>query len=683
MEPDKPKDGNSIKAAKEAEKYVEVYQKYNPPKVAQLETSLLMWTDGRIISETDYATDEEKCGVDMNGNAQGAEFTKYHGVLETKCPVVGTFKEWPYCKISRELDKTTAEEENPKQADEIDSSTGSQIANNEMARLSRIALQEGISQVSSDTISFMVTEDKWWLRRSAFRILSKEKRAFWIGDGTPENPGLFPKGCRLKFIGQVFCGAKAFEANGKPVSAMDAQLKVMHAMPGKGNSRPSLSDAMVPVQMEFNDGVGMISQMLHKCIPRTLLDCSAESLKAIAEQFSQYGEFGAMQSQNGQPIGNNIFQEQQIDMPASFQPWMTNLQGPLAQFMTGNQPSLFGGDMEDQKTASAYAQAKQMATGLMAIVWVPYLEFAAGINWQAARLAAQREEETISAVLNQKDGKTKTIDIDVGVLKRGGFLCSAVTDQSFPESHTDIANKWMGLLAAAPTNPVAAQVFMEPDNLVALVDATGLDITISGAAARDKQMAEWDEMQAGDGPIPDVQATLAAEQQKQQAAQQAVEQIAPGMPAPPLPPEPIQLTSSVPIRLADDHIEEARTCVRILNEPKTLEMAVGGGPLNPVTKEPMGPDIVQDLELHLTAHLTKAQNSGIMIPPDLLGIIPPPPMPMLPGMPGAEPPPAAGAAGPGAPQKTPEPPTGDGTSPPIEPPMIPPPTSPGADHAAV
>src|ERR1017187_3989575 len=634
MEPDKPMDGDSVKAAKEAQKYLDVYQKYNPPKVAQLEVGRLMQTDGRIIAITNYEADEEKCGVDKDGNPQGAEFTQYKGVLETKVPIVGEFKIWPYCKVSRELDIAVAKESNPKVAGKLEGNAKGQQPNNEIARMSRIAVDEGIAQVSSDTLAYLLTEDTWWLRRSAFRVLDKEEQVFWLGttgkDGQPDTPGFIDKGLRAKFIGSVFCGGKLI--------AMDAQVKCMHAMSGTGNARPSLSDAMVPIQMEFNDAIGMYSQMIHKCIPHTLFDTGMENLAAVVEQFSRYGEFGAFQSQNGRPIAENIFQEVQVDVPESFPAWVQNLQGPLAQFITGNQPSLFGGNMDDQKTAAAYAQARDRPLGLMAIVWVPYLEFAAGVRWQAARLAAQRDQDKISTVLPDKDEKTKTIDIDVGVLRRGGFLSSPVTDQNFPESYTAKANKWVSLFAAVPTNPIAAQLFLEPDNLVALKDAYGLDLVIKGAAARDKQLAEWQLMQSEDGPIPDIEATQQEDQQKQQQAQEAIDQIAPGTAPPPLPPTLPILKSSVPILLADDHIEESRTCVRILNDSKTLEMRT--------TK----PEVVQDLELHLIAHLTKAQTSGSVIPPDLLGIIAPPPLPP-PGLV----PPGAGEA-PGAPHPKPHPP---------------------------
>lgn len=638
--------GDSVKAAKEAEKYVEVYEKYNPPKVAQSEVARLMWTDGRIVAVTEYEEDEEKCGVDENGDPLGSEITRYYGVLESKVPIIGEFKTWPYCKISREIDQVTAKDENPRIAEQIEQGAKGQIPNNEIARMSRIAVDEGIAQVSSDTLAYLVTEDRWWLRPSAFRHLPRDRQAFWIGGKSKDETGqetkvqgIVPKGCRVKFVGTIFAKAKAI--------SMDAQIKVMHTNPGTGNARGSKSDGLIPVQMEFNDGMGMLSEMYHKCIPHTLVNCEPESLAAITEQFSRYGEFGAMQPANGLPLSDNIFQETQIDVPQSFPLWLQNLQATLPQQLANIQPAMWGGNMDDQKTAKAYEQAKDMSLGVMAIVWVPYLEFKSGICWQAARLSAKREQTSISAVVQDKNGKSKTISLDTSVLGRGGFVCKPVTDQNFPESHTDIANKWIALFQVVPQNPIAQLIFEEPDNLAGFKDATGLDIVIKGAAARDKQLAEWEMMQQGDGPIPDLEGAIQKEQAKQQQADQALAAVSPGVQAPAVPMEEPELKSSVPIRLADDHIEEARTCVRILNDSKTLEMLVNQE------------EIVQDLELHLVAHLKKAQASGIVIPPDLAAVLPPVMplgLPSVPGAPGATPGAAAApgaAALPGAPAKVP------------------------------
>jgi hypothetical protein len=395
---------------------------------------------------------------------------------------------------------------------------------------------------------------------------------------------------------------------------------------------------------------------------------------AITEQFSRWGEYTAINPENGMGLEQNIFQKTPFDVPASMLPWMTNLQATLPQMLANIQPAMFGGNMEDQKTAKAYAQAKDMSLGVMAMVWVPYLEFKAGICWQAARLAAKREQTKFSVVLPQDNGKDKTVSIDTSVLGRGGFLCKPVSDQNFPESHTDIANKWISLFQVVPQNPVAQLLFQEPDNLAAFKDATGLELVIKGAAARDKQLAEWEEMQAGDGPIPDLAATEQKQQAKQQAAQQVVNAVQPGAQAPEVPPEPAEEQSSVPIRMADDHIEEARTCVRVLNDAKTLEMLTSR------------PEVVHDLEIHLVAHLKKAQSSGIVIPPDLAAILPPaaPPIPGAPGAgaPGATPalPGAAGAPGAAAGAPGPHPPKGGAAA---VPPPIPQPIPLGGANAPV
>lgn len=660
----------SVKAAKEGEKYVETYEHFNPPKCAQRDVATLMWTDGRILAVTDYESDEEKCGTDEHGEILGAEFTRYYGVPESKVPIVEPYKSWPYARVDRDIDTLTAQDENPKIASQIKSQARGQVANNEIARMSRIAVAEGIAQVSSDTLASLVTESMYWLRPAAFRYLDETRRAFWIGgkvkneDGSEQKvEGLCPKGLRVKFVGAVFAG-------GDKDKTLDRQVKVLHARPGTGNARGSKSDAIVPVQMEFNDAMGMYSEMIHKCIPRTWLNTQQDSLQAITEQFSRWGEYSAFDPGNAQPLSENIFQEQPIDVPQSFELWLQNLQATLPQMLANIQPAMFGGNMEDQKTAKAYQQAKDMSLGVMAIVWVPYLEFKASVCWQAARLSAKRDETKMVVSIPQKNGKSKRISLDTSVLGQGGFLCKAVTDANFPESHTDIANKWIGLYQAAEQNPngLSARLFQEPDNLAGFRDATGIDLVVSGAAARDRQMLEWELMKGEDGPVPDIDATEAKQQAKQQAAQQVVNTVAPGSPAPPVPPEPMEKMSTVPTRIGDDHIEHARTCRRILESDEVWEMLDSNS--NPI----------EDLILHLTDHLKKAQTAALVIPPDLAGILPPTP-PMIPG---AIPPQGVPGGAPGAVMPTPGAPKLPGASAgaALGAPLLPPPMNPSGGPSA-
>lgn len=636
MEPSKPGDADSVKATAEAEKYVKVYQKYNPPKEAQLEVGRLLWTDGRVVAVTKSDEHPDLSGIDEDEEGNPVPFetelTTYHGVLETKVPLIEPFSKWPYCKVSQDMDIMTAKYENPKFADKLQTSAKGLTPNDEIARMSRIATAENIAQVSSDTLAYLVTEDNWWLRPSAFQDLPKESQAFWIG-GEPKGEdgavtkitGVFPRGCRVKMFGSVYCGAKSV--------AMSDEVRVMHALPGKGNARPSLSDALIPIQMEYNDAVGMYSEMLHKCIPRIWLDASPDDIAAILEQVARYGEYSPFEAKTGQPLENSFFPEPAIDVPVSAPAWMQNLQGPLSQFVTGNSTALFGDADKDQKTAQGYAQMRDASLGLMAIVWVPYTGFAASINGQAARCAAKRDTDQISAVVPDAKGKDQTLSIDVATMHAGGFLSTAITDQSFPESHTEKENKWMGMLQAAPTNPLIAQNLQLPDNLVGLLDAVGLDdFVLQGADSRDLQLSEWAVMQKGQGPVIDQEATQARDQQKQQMAEQAIAQVAPGQQAPPLPQEPPIMASTVPIDPeTDDHVVHALEMFRILNSPEGQKV------------KQQSPPVWQDGKIHMMAHVAAAQAKGLVIPPPLGG---PPPMPAMPPKPGIHPPSAPGATPP-------------------------------------
>jgi hypothetical protein len=132
-----------------------------------------------------------------------------------------------------------------------------------------------------------------------------------------------------------------------------------------------------------------------------------------------------------------------------------------------------------------------------------------------------------------------------------------------------------------------------------------------------------------------------------------VAHVAPGQQAPPVPPPPLEPKSSVPIRIGDDDIEHARTCRRIVEGPEVWDMLESQ------------PEVVEDLILHMTAHLMRAQQSGIVIPPDLAGIVPPPMPPGLPGAPGAALP---GAPGAGTPPPPGAPPLPGAAAPPKAPP---------------
>lgn len=641
MEPDEALDSRSIEAAEEAQKYTRIYEKFNPPKVQQIEIGRILWTDGRLVSLTRTIADKSRFGVDKDGKPRQREITYYFGVLETKVPIYESdFAKWPYCKISGDHDLCYLKEKYSEFAANIAIGSKSSSPNEEIARMSRIATSENVTQLSQDTLKYLVTEDQWWLRPAAFRECPDDTRKQLLE--------LFPDGVQVTFCGDTYVGAKN--------ESMDAHLNVMHALPGTGQSRPSLGDAEVPIQMEFNDAMNLAAECFKYAIPSIWADMDDVTVRALMEQKAQYGAIRPLKLTRGagEPVENLFYAEPTVQPPELFATWIENLQGPLSQFITGQQPALFGGNMEDQKTARGYSQARDQALGLMAIVWIPFKEFYAKICEQAAVQAAQREVDKLTAIVPAKGGKkTDTVSVDVAKM-RGGFLCSPVSDENFPESWTQKSNKIMQMVQAAPENPVLAKFLMQPDNLVLLRDmGIGIEeFVIADADARDLQLAEWAEMQENGslGPLEDNDLTAAPEeeaeipqseaqptgqptpqpgtgpeideqatQQKEQKAQMLMQQtgIQPPGPVPPV------LRSSVPIDLdTDNHAVHAEECLRILNSAEGQKV------------KKASPGVWLDLKLHYLAH---KQAIAAMAPPPVIppmpvkkpGMIPPPPVPPL------------------------------------------------------
>ena len=561
MEPRNPKEPRAISAAAEAEKYRRVYEKYNPPKAQQINIARILWTDGRVISHTRYVADGAKFGFEEDGSIEeqssktkrtplGQELTHYYGVLESKCPLYeNDFADWPYCVIYSDHDICTMKEKYPDFADKIQATGKGSTPNEEIARLTRIATAENVTQLSQDSLAYIVTEQQWWLRPSAFQELSNEDRDFF--------KRLYPDGCQVTFVGQTYVGSRN--------ENMSDHLAVMHAMPGTGQSRPALGDFEIPIQIEFNDALNLTAELLKYCIPSIWADIDKATIEAIAEQKSEYGAFRPFKRPSGEPMESFFFPEPQIQAPAILPQWAENLQGPLSQFVTGQQPALFGQQMADQKTAAGYAMARDQALGLMIVTWVPFKQFYAQIVEQSVKAASHRENDIVAIVESgARSGKTETINVDVKTL-RTSVLCTPETDENFPESWTQKSNKYMSLITGSAQNPLLGQILQQPDNLALGKDLYGLeDLVIPGADSRDKQLDEIAQL-LEEEPVLDqaaMQQQFAMQQQQAMAAQAA------GQPYQPQPIAP-QFTSSVPIDSdCDDHGVEAAECLRWINSPE-------------------------------------------------------------------------------------------------------------------
>ena len=550
FEPSNPKDSDDIECARESNKMSRVVDKYNPPKLAQKKIGKFLWTDSRCVAWTRYVEDGERFGytTDENGAqvANGRSVTDYFGVLETKVPLIdGDLAHWDFAKIS--IDRPVSRQKSL--YPDVDGITpGGLTSSDQLAKMARIGTREGAQQLSDDSISFICTEENYWFRPSLYFELSKDDRETLMQ--------LFPNGVHLVAVGSTFCKADP--------ESMSDRLDVLYPQEDEGAGRESMGHDEVPVQREFNDNMNQASEIIKYCVPAGWFDPEAVDVDAIEEQTSEPGNRyplikGAKQA--GEPISNYFFTEQAGQFPEGLAMYMQNLQAALSQFLTGQQPSLFGGEMNDQKTARGYAMARDQAMGLMALVWVPFKMFRSSVMEKAVRIEAEARVErgennfTTQVPIPGKNGENEEIEVQTQEIASGKAGCCPVSDENFPESWTAKSNKFMQLIQFAAQDPILAAVATDPNNLGQAKDLLGLtNFTIPGAEDREKQLLEIAEMRKSP-PVPDMAAI----------AQEVQQSVSIGMPPPPLDPSTLPMTSSVPIGKYDNDAVEFKVCVDWIN----------------------------------------------------------------------------------------------------------------------
>jgi len=249
-------------------------EKYNDPNALQVEVARYLWTDGRVLAYTRHLNDGERFGWDdtvapastpaqtgggatrpprwdakpgpqetpsagedaartAGGDAsatgvrvpRGQEVIEVFGVLESKVPLTARdFHQWPYCRLSDELDVAVVRALYPWVADQLAAASHSATGEDELARMARIGTAEGVATLSQDALAYLITRDRYWFRPAAFTELSREWRE--------RMQEYFPDGCFVTFCGETYCESRN--------ERLDDHIQVMHALPGDGQDRPSL-----------------------------------------------------------------------------------------------------------------------------------------------------------------------------------------------------------------------------------------------------------------------------------------------------------------------------------------------------------------------------------------------------------------------------------------------------------
>jgi len=441
--------------------------------------------------------------VETRRVANGQEVITIAGGLELNTPVwANEMHEFPYLQWQTEVHRAKLKAAYPHAANKIET-TPSQGAEDVYARVSRISVEQGLPSIHpGDALMNLITFDRTWLRPWAFYSVEDE-------DVRRELLALFPDGCYVAFAGDAYCEARN--------ESMDDHWRVLHALPGDGQNRPSVGDSLVQVQERYNVLSNMQAETYEYGIPPIYADPQVLDFDALANQVAEPAAHFPARARPGQPLAAGFFQPAPAQVPPDMIRHQQDLIGPVAQFLTGLFPAVFGGNMEDVKTASGYALARDQALGRLGLVWRRLKQFYGEVMLLGVEAFRKNRPEDVDVPLLGPDGMLDARMIRVADLK-GNIAVHPEADETFPRLKSQqrgVLQQLFGL-----KDPLIQEAMADPANIGYIKNVLGLtELVVPGEDSRNKQLREIQAL-LGASPIV-VEVPAAGDQRTDNSDQEA------------------------------------------------------------------------------------------------------------------------------------------------------------------
>jgi len=463
----------------------------------------------------------------------GQEVITIVGGLELKTPPwANEMHEYPYLQWNLEVHQARLRAAYPHAADKI----GSPVApgSQQYERLARLSQSQGGPVTEGgDSNMNLITFQRTWLRPWAFFALEDKS----LRD---ELLQMFPDGAYVAFAGDAYCESRN--------ENMDDHWRVLHALPGDGSSgRPALGDALISVQERFNSLSNLQMETYEYGIPPIYADSEVLDFDALQSQTSEPGAHYPARAKPGQSLAAGFFQPDAAEVPGDLSEHAANLMGPVAQFLTGAFPALFGGAMSNNDTASGYAMARDQAMGRIGLVWRRMKFFHADIMLLAVDCFRRNRPNDVEVTLLGAGAAFESQWIRLADLK-GNLFSYPETDEQYPTLWSQQRAVLLQLISNP--DPQIQAVLAHPENMALVKRLIGLEeFVIPDEESRTKQYREIAQL-VGELPLVKRQdVTAAVHPAFKEAAANGVD-------------AEIILPSVMPDEFADNHAVELEICMR-------------------------------------------------------------------------------------------------------------------------
>lgn len=433
-----------------------------------------------------------RVAVPMEGNgaivANGQEVMDFYGSLELATPPwCNSFWDFPWLQLQFEAHKGKLKATYPWAADKIQTDSAAN-AEDVYARASRLSVAQGLPVLHPGDVMYnLITYTQTWLRPWAFEAMDNKDQAAKLKE-------LFPDGAYVAFAGQTYCASR----NEK----MSDHWRVMHAMPGDGQNRPAVGEASLDPQDQINTLGNMAIESFEYGIPPLYADPEVLDFESLTQRTVEPGVHVPARAKAGQQLANAFFQPAPAVVPEELFKYIQELYGPLFQLVTGVTAAVFGGSMDDVKTAKAYQQARDMSLGRLSISWNAFKYFYADMMKLAVDCFRKNRPGDLERVIPGENSEFEAQEIRLADLD-GNTVCRPEPDETYPRLRAQKQNVLQQLMSL--NAPEVAAILSQPENLMVIKAILGLnDLTIPGEDSETKQLREIEMMLKNPGVVAPV-----------------------------------------------------------------------------------------------------------------------------------------------------------------------------------
>jgi hypothetical protein len=424
----------------------------------------------------EYGPVIQKVGEEEVPNGMVAQ--NLYSPLEVDCdPAANNLRQTPILNLEVEVHLGALRAAYPDMYDQISASPSSELSSN--GSIDRVARQQVYAQTgaaSSILQDQRPTLSRTWIQPWAFDL--EDDRAF--GE---RMRAAYPSGLLLVSSGATFLSARE--------ASLTREWTWAGTHEGFGLFPPSIGDIVVPFQKRYNDMANILHEFMDRCSSGvTLANADLIDTKSLQGKPMLPGVLNLVKlKRTGAPgsvrLADALYQFQFQMHEEAFR-YLDKL-AYNAQMFAGIPPQVYGGAGDPSiETFGGQQQQLNSALGKLNIYWENLKEEHAKADELAVNCAKDNLTADMRQVILERGSEFRNDYIRLDDLQ-GSVHAYADTDQGLPVTAAELRQRWMDLMQAAASNPLAQAIFDDPTNQEQAATALGVpNMVVPGAAMRSK-----------------------------------------------------------------------------------------------------------------------------------------------------------------------------------------------------